>query len=173
MSVRRAPFWYVPKPLHAGATLAQPTTEHGLVRAVRRARSRDRVARAGCASRCQHGPRRRRQREEAAAGSRAPRETDRVICTLWCSSCHPAGDLRQPAVKCNQSTAPTLEHAVRALRLKIVRDHAGCLAAAEAARAAAGGPSSRPPPDAVAALMAASRAQAAADRAEAAVKAAA
>ena len=52
------------------------------------------------------------------------RETDRVICTLWCSCTHPAGDLRQPAVKCNQSTVPSLEHAVRALRLKIVEKHA-------------------------------------------------
>ena len=38
------------------------------------------------------------------------RTTDRVICTLWCSSCHPAGDLRQPAVKTNLSTVPTLAH---------------------------------------------------------------
>ena len=98
-------------------------------------------------------------------------EVDRVICTLWCASCHPAGDLRQPSVKCNQSTVPSLEHAVRALRLKIVEKHAAA-SAAEAARAAAGGPSSRPPPDALAALMANRRAQVAADRAEAALKAA-
>ena len=100
------------------------------------------------------------------------RTTDRVICTLWCSSCHPAGDLRQPAVKTNLSTVPTLAHAVRALRVKIVEKHAGCLRVAEEAQAAVGGPSTRSPPDAIAALMAASKAQAAADRAEAAVKAA-
>jgi len=95
-----------------------------------------------------------------------------VICTLWCGSSHPAGDHRQPMVKCNQSTVPTIEHAVRALRLKIQDVHAGCIAVAEAARAAAGGPHTRPAPDALAALMAARKAQQAASRAEAAVKAA-
>ena len=48
------------------------------------------------------------------------RQTDRVICTLWCGHTHPAGDLRQPSVKCNESTVPNMEHAVKALRLKIV-----------------------------------------------------
>ena len=99
-------------------------------------------------------------------------ELDRVICTLWCGASHPAGDMRQPSVKCNQSTLLTPEHAMRALRQKIVDKHAGCLHAAETARAAAGGPSSRPPPNAMAALMAARAAQVAADRAEAALRAA-
>jgi hypothetical protein len=49
--------------------------------------------------------------KEKATRGRAPRNIDRVICTLWCSTCHPAGDIRQPAVKVNQSTVPTLEHA--------------------------------------------------------------
>jgi hypothetical protein len=102
----------------------------------------------------------------------AGREKDRVICTLWCGHIHPAGDMKQPSVTCNQSTVPTIEHAVRALRLKIQDVHAGCIAVAEAARAAAGGPHTRPAPDALAALMAARKAQQAASRAEAAVKAA-
>jgi hypothetical protein len=67
-------------------------------------------------------------------------ETYRAICTLWCGSSHPLGDLRQPMVGCNQTTLPDVAHAVRALRLKIVEKHAGCLAVAEAARAAASGP---------------------------------
>ena len=79
---------------------------------------------------------------------------NRVICSLWCGANHLAGDLRQPSVKCNQSTVPDIEHAVRALRLKIENAHAGCLAAAEAARAAANGPATRPPPNAIAGMMA-------------------
>ena len=82
------------------------------------------------------------------------RSTDRVICTLWCGATHPPGDLRQPSVKCNQSTCPDVEHAVRALRFKIAGAHAGCIATAEAARTAAGGPPSRQPPDAIALMMA-------------------
>lgn len=100
------------------------------------------------------------------------RSTDRAICTLWCGSTHPAGDLRQPSVKCNQGTCPDIEHAVRALREKIASKHAGCLAAAEAARAADNGPSTRAPPDALAVLMAARKAQQAAEGSEAALKAA-
>ena len=65
------------------------------------------------------------------------RSTSRAICTLWCGSTHNAGDLRQPSVKCNQITCPSIEHAIRALRMKITEKHAGCLAAAETARAAA------------------------------------
>jgi hypothetical protein len=99
-------------------------------------------------------------------------ETRRVICVLWCGSSHPAGDLRQPMVACNQSTVPDVEHAMRELRLKIVEKHAGCLVVAEEARAAAAGPTTRPPTDALSALMAAKKTQQAADRAEAAVKAA-
>ena len=109
---------------------------------------------------------------EKASSSNNARVKDRVICTLWCGSSHPAGDHRQPMVKCNQSTVPTIEHAVRALRLKIQEKHADCIAVAEAARAAAGGPHTRPASDALAALMAARKAQQAASRAEAAVKAA-
>ena len=63
-------------------------------------------------------------------------EMRRVICKMWCGSNHPAGDLKQPAVKCNQTDVPDVEHAVRALRLKIVEKHAGCSAVAEEARAA-------------------------------------
>ena len=96
---------------------------------------------------------------EKASSSNNARVKDRVICTLWCGSSHPAGDHRQPMVKCNQSTVPTIEHAVRALRLKIQEKHADCIAVAEAARAAAGGPHTRPAPDALAALMAARKAQ--------------
>jgi hypothetical protein len=106
----------------------------------------------------------------------------RVICTLWCGSTHPAGDLRQPSVSCNQSNLPEIAHAMRALRLKIVGAHAGylaaaeaaraaCLGAAEAARAATDGPSTRALPDALSTLMANRKAQQAADRAEAAFKA--
>jgi hypothetical protein len=108
--------------------------------------------------------------KEKATGGRAPRSIDRVICTMWCSACHPAGDLRQPAVKCNQSTVPTLEHAVRALRLKIVQQHSGCLAAAEAARAAAAAPATQPPPDAIAKLMATASFRRADAKAKAAIK---
>jgi hypothetical protein len=67
---------------------------------------------------------------------------------------------------------PDVAHAVRALRLKIVEKHAGCLAVAEAARAAAAGPATRPPTDALNALMAGKKMQQASNRAEAAVKAA-
>ena len=100
------------------------------------------------------------------------RSTSRAICTLWCGSTHDPGDLRQPSVKCNQSTCPSIEHAVRALRVKITEKHAGCLAAAETARAAAGGPSTRSPPDGLAAIMAARKAQQASELSEAALKAA-
>ena len=93
---------------------------------------------------------------------------DRVICSLWCGSTHEAGDRRQPSVKCNQSTVPSVEHAVRALRLKIERDHSGCLAAAEAARAAAAAPATRQPADAFQAMMRTARSR----QAEAAAKAA-
>jgi len=93
---------------------------------------------------------------------------DRVICSLWCGSTHEAGDRRQPSVKCNQSTVPSVEHAVRALRLKIERDHSGCLAAAEAARAAAAAPATRQPANAFKALMRTARSR----QAEAAAKAA-
>ena len=89
------------------------------------------------------------------------------------------GDLRQPAVKCNQTDVPDVEHAVRALRLKIVEKHAGCRAVAEEARTAASGPATRQPTDALSALMAgskkqqaASKKQQAATRAEDAIKAA-
>jgi hypothetical protein len=95
-----------------------------------------------------------------------------VICSLWCGSIHPAGDLTQPAVMCNKTTMPDVEHAVRALRLKIVDKHASCRAVAEEARAVASGPATRPPTDALSALMAASKKQQAATRAEAAIKAA-
>ena len=94
--------------------------------------------------------------EKASSGWRE-RSTTRVICRLLCGSSHPAGDLRQPSVKCNQTTVPDVEHAVRALRLKIVEKHAGCSAVAEEARAAASGPGTRPPTDALSALMAASK----------------
>ena len=99
-------------------------------------------------------------------------ERHRVICTLWCGHTHEAGDMKQPSVTCNKSTVPNIEHAVRALRLKIQEKHADCIAVAEAARAAAGGPHTRPASDALAALMAARKAQQAASRAEAAVNAA-
>jgi hypothetical protein len=99
-------------------------------------------------------------------------ETRRAICTMWCGSSHTPGDLRQPSVMCNQTTVPGIEHAMRALRLKIVEQHAGCLAVAEAARATAAGPATRPPTDALSALMAGKKTQQAYDRAEAAVKAA-
>jgi hypothetical protein len=99
-------------------------------------------------------------------------ETQRAICTMWCGSTHGSGDLRQPSVQCNQTDVPDIEHAVRKLRLKIAGAHAGCLAAAEEARAAASGPATRPPSDALGALVAAKKTQQAADRAEAAVKAA-
>jgi hypothetical protein len=99
-------------------------------------------------------------------------ERRRAICTLWCGSSHPPGDLRQPMVACNETTVPGIEHALRALRLKIVEQHAGCLAVAEAARATAAGPATRPPTDALSALMAGKKTQQAYDRAEAAVKAA-
>jgi hypothetical protein len=65
---------------------------------------------------------------------RVGREQHRVICTLWCGHVHPAGDTKQPSVTCNQSTVPSIEHAVRALRLKIQDKHADCIAVAEAAR---------------------------------------
>jgi hypothetical protein len=85
-----------------------------------------------------------------------------------------------PSVKLNQSSVPTVEHAVRALRLKIVKAHAGCLAAAEAARAEQQGPTTRPPPNAFVTMMAQAsairadrRAAAAEDFAEAARKEAA
>ena len=99
------------------------------------------------------------------------RRTSSARPTASFARCGAAAPTR-PAIYGNQSTTPKLEHAVRALRLKIVEKHAGCLAVAEAARAAAGGPSSRPPPDAMAALMAVRRAEVAAHRAEAALKAA-
>ena len=57
------------------------------------------------------------------------------------------------AVMCNQSNVPSVEHAVRALRLKIEAAHGGCLAAAEAARAAAAAPATRQPADAFQAMM--------------------
>jgi hypothetical protein len=103
---------------------------------------------------------------------RAGNKRHRVICTLWCGHSHEAGDMRQPSVACNQSTVPDIEHVIRASRVKIQGKHAGCIAVAQAARAAADGPSSRPSPDAFAALMAARKAQQAADRAEAPIKAA-
>ena len=53
------------------------------------------------------------------------RRTGRVICTLWCSANHPPGDLRQPSVKVNQSTTPDIEHAMRAVRNKITKNHSG------------------------------------------------
>jgi hypothetical protein len=87
-------------------------------------------------------------------GNRQGRKTSRVICTLWCCSTHPAGDLRQPSVKVNQSSMPDVEHAVRALREKIEKVHAGCIIAAEEARAAADAPSTRQPSDALASMMA-------------------
>ena len=99
-------------------------------------------------------------------------EKQRVICTMWCGSTHASGDLRQTSVMCNKTTVPDIEHAVRALRLKIVEKHAGCSAVAEEARAAASGPATRPPTDALSALMAASKNQQAAIRDQAAVKAA-
>ena len=105
-------------------------------------------------------------------GARLPRSSERAICTLWCRHLHPPGDLKQPSVKVNKSTVPSIEHAVRELRAKIVRDHGGCLAAAEAARAAASGPSTRLPSDALAVMMAARKAQQASERGEAALKAA-
>jgi hypothetical protein len=98
-------------------------------------------------------------------------EKRRVICTMWCGSTHASGDLKQPSVMCNQTTVPNVEHALRALRRKIVAQHADCLAAAETTRAAAAGPCTRPPPDALSALMAAGKKQQAAARAEAAIKA--
>ena len=82
-------------------------------------------------------------REKASSDHPSARLTDRVICTLWCGSTHPIGDLRQPSVKCNQSTVPSLARAVRAVRLKIANHHAGCVATAEAARAAAEAPATR------------------------------
>ena len=91
---------------------------------------------------------------------------------MWCGSSHPGGDLRQPSVMCNLTTVPDIEHAVRAVRLKIVAKHAGCLAVAQAARAAASGPAIRAPSDALSALMAAGKERQAATRAEAAMKAA-
>jgi hypothetical protein len=54
-------------------------------------------------------------------------------------------------VGCNQTSLPEVEHALRALWLKIVEQHAGCLAVAEATRAAAAGPATRPPTDALSA----------------------
>ena len=67
---------------------------------MRRARHRDRVARArSAAGEVKHDIVKEKTHQQ--------RSTDRVIATLWCSSCHPAGDIRQPAVKCNQSTVPT------------------------------------------------------------------
>ena len=93
-------------------------------------------------------------------------QTQRVTCTLWCGHRHDAGDLRRPAVMCNQSTVPSVEHAVRALRLKIEAAHGGCLAAAEAARAAAAAPATRQPADAFQAMMRTARSR----RAEAAAK---
>jgi hypothetical protein len=99
-------------------------------------------------------------------------EKRRVICTMWCGSTHDSGDLRQPSVMCNLTTVPDVAHALRALRLKIVEKHAGCVAIAETARAAASGPTTRAPPDALSALMAAGKKQQAAARAEAAIKAA-
>jgi hypothetical protein len=97
-------------------------------------------------------------------------ETRRAICIMWCGSSHDSGDLRQPSVMCNKTTVPDVEHAVRALRLKIVDKHAGCHAVAEAARAAASGPATRAPTDALNALMEAKKVQQASDRAEAAAK---
>ena len=79
-------------------------------------------------------------KEKASSSHPSARVTDRVICTLWCSLLHPAGDLRQPSVKCNQSTVPDLAHAMRAVRKKILEHHAGCLTVAEAARLAAQAP---------------------------------
>ena len=95
-------------------------------------------------------------------------QTQRVTCTLWCGHTHDAGDLRRPAVMCNQSNVPSVEHAVRALRLKIEAAHGGCLAAAEAARAAAAAPATRQPADAFQAMMRTARSR----QAEAAAKAA-
>ena len=95
-------------------------------------------------------------------------ETQRVTCSMWCGTNHPAGDLRRPAVMCNQSNVPSVEHAVRALRLKIEAAHGGCLAAAEAARAAAAAPATREPDDAFQAMMRTARSR----QAEAAAKAA-
>ena len=98
---------------------------------------------------------------------------NRVSCTLWCGASHPPGDLRRPAVICNQSTVPSVEHAVRALRLKIEAAHGGCLAAAEAARAAAAAPATREPADTFAAMMSTARSRRAASAADAAEKTAA
>ena len=95
-------------------------------------------------------------------------QTQRVTCTLWCGHTHDAGDLRRPAVMCNQSNVPSVEHAVRALRLKVEAAHGGCLAAAEAARAAAAAPATRQPADAFQAMMRTARSR----QAEAAAKAA-
>jgi len=91
---------------------------------------------------------------------------DRVICTLWCKSCHTKG--KQPSVTCNKSTVPNLEMACRVLRTNIERDHAGCVAAAEAARSAANGPATRPPPDVLAVMMAQASARRADNKAAAA-----
>ena len=98
------------------------------------------------------------------------RSNKRVICTVWCCANH-TGDDRQPSVKCNNSTCPDIEHAMRDLRVKILEKHAGCIAAAEAARATAGDPATRQPSDALATIMAARKAQQASARTEAALKA--
>ena len=85
----------------------------------------------------------------------------RVICTVWCCANH-TGDDRQPSVKCNKSTCPDIEHAMRDLRVKILEKHAGCLQAAETARLAAEAPATRGLMDPFKALMA----KAGAERAE-------
>ena len=98
----------------------------------------------------------------------------RVICSLWCRSIHPPGDLQQPSAKINKSTVKTLGHALRAVRAKVNEHHSNpeCLRAAEAARAAADGPTNRPPSDAFTRMFEAKRAEQAATSAETALKAA-
>ena len=100
-------------------------------------------------------------------------ETQRVTCSLWCGTNHPAGYLRRPAVMCNQGNVPSNEHAVRALRLKIEAAHGGCLAVAEAARAAAAAPDTRQPAAPFKALMRTARSRQADAAAKAAEKVAA
>ena len=95
----------------------------------------------------------------------------RVICSLWCRSIPPPGDLQQPSAKINKSTVKTLGHALRAVRAKVNEHHSysECLRAAEAARAAVDGPTNRPPSDAFARIFQAKRAEQAATSAEAAL----
>ena len=63
--------------------------------------------------------------EKRSSSQPSGRSKGRAICTLWCGAIHSLGDLRQPSVMTNQTTTPDIEHAMHAVRHKIIKNHSG------------------------------------------------